>query len=149
MLEVKRLYDLDLNDPFFDSFKKDYKFEDWCSRNKDRKCYVSYKGDRIDGLLVLKIEDKHKDFDGIYPALNNKKRLKVCTFKVVRNYFVSKKFIELIFNTIEEHNLDEIYFTIYNNDSSKEKLIKYLNGHGFNYYGLKYDKEEVYVWKKY
>ena len=59
MIEVKRLYDLNLNDTFFDSFKKDYKFEDWCYRNKDRKCYVSYKGDKIDGLLVLKIEDKH------------------------------------------------------------------------------------------
>jgi hypothetical protein len=40
MIEVKRLYDLNLNDPFFESFKNDYKFEDWCYRNKDRKCYV-------------------------------------------------------------------------------------------------------------
>lgn len=148
MIEVKRLFDLSLNDPFFDSFKEDYDFEAWCYRNRERKCYVSYKGDKIDGLLVLKVEDKVCDFDGIYPALNTKKRLKICTFKVVRNYIVSKKFVDLIFDTIDEYELDEIYFTIFNNDSAKRELIKYFKKHNFNYYGLKYDKEEVYVWKK-
>lgn len=148
MIEIKRLYDLNLNDPFFDSFKEDYEFEAWCYRNKDRKCYVSYKGERLDGLLVLKVEDKLCDFDGIHPTLKTKKRLKICTFKVVRNYLVSKKFLELIFNTIEDYKLDEIYFTIFNNDDSKKKLIKYLKEYNFTYHGLKYDKEEVYVWKR-
>ena len=61
-LERKPIHNLDLNDPFFDSLKKDCpEFDEWFKKIKreGRNCLINYKDDgSIGALLVYKLEDE-------------------------------------------------------------------------------------------
>ncbi len=73
------MYNLKLNDPIFDSLKRDYpEFADWFRKKslEHRKCYVSYRADgSIGALLIYKFEDEKID---ISPPLPQKKQDEDC-----------------------------------------------------------------------
>lgn len=83
---------------FFDSLKMDYpEFVDWFNRKsrKGKVAFVQYDSDgHLQGFLFLKDESKEVD-DKITPLMEQKKRLKVGTFKIeAHNTRLGEKFIK-------------------------------------------------------
>src|SRR5690606_6852058 len=83
VLSVKKEYfgNLDINDPFFESFKQDYKgFDDWFNRKADEIAYIC-KGENDDRLafLYVKPEEETENYKDIQPEFQPKKRLKIGT----------------------------------------------------------------------
>ncbi len=138
---------LDINDSFFDSLKMDYKeFISWYEKKKQEEVYCYKEENKILGLLVLKIEEPElEDYRDIKPPMKKNRKLKISTFKVdVKGKKVSERFMKIIFCYALIYNVDEIYFTVYDNDEKKINLIKYFEKFGFKYYGKK-NKELVYI----
>lgn len=153
VLSVKKEYfgNINLTDPFFDSFKADYKeFVDWFNRKSDEIAYVckTEEGDLL-AFLYLKIEEPTESYHDIEPAFTPKRRLKIGTFKVVLNgYKLGERFLKIVFDNALLQRVDAIYVTIFKNTTDQERLIYLLEDWGFQYYGLKRTKsgeESVYV----
>ena len=112
VLSVKRCHlgSLNIEDPFFDSFKRDYKeFVSWFNKKCDEAVYVCHSdaGD-IQGLLYIKMEDEAENYGNIAPALPPKKRLKVGTFKVESTGFrLGERFVKIIFDNALYFKTDE------------------------------------------
>ena len=149
-IEEKYLYELDINDTFFDSLRLDYKdFNDWFKKNSKRKVYVTFKDRKITSFLMLKQECNEKyDFDKDFSGENV---LKICTMKVSDNGIgIGEEFIKIIFNKAKELNVDKIYFTVY---PKYNDLINFFSKYDFKYYCTKntmnnndeINKEYVYV----
>ena len=75
---------INLNDPFFDSLKADYKeFIDWFNKKKDNNegAFVFFNSQMLlDGFLYLKNEDE--ELNDVIPKQPSKKRLKIGTMKI-------------------------------------------------------------------
>ena len=149
-IEEKYLYELDINDTFFDSLRLDYQdFDEWFKRNINRKVYVTFKDNKITSFLMLKLESNEKyDFDKDFSGENI---LKICTMKVSDNGTgIGEEFIKIIFNKAEELNVVKIYFTVY---PKYKDLINFFSKYNFKYYCTKdtmdrsgeINKEYVYV----
>lgn len=153
VLSVKQRYigELDINDPFWDGFKRDYKgFEKWFNKKAQEDCYVSQDDDgKILAFLYLKIEDAGEQYENISPKFQPKKRLKIGTFKVANNGFkLGERFIRIVFENALKQNAEEIYLTIFRNEPQHEFLIDLIEQWGFQCHGIKSSesgKEEVYV----
>lgn len=131
-IEEKYLYEIDINDAFFDSLRSDYKgFNEWIKRNNNRKIYVTFDNDKITSFLMLKIEEKSEIYNFDKKFLP-KKRLKICTMKVEnKGLGIGEEFIKIIFSNAKELVVDEIYFTVY---PKYEDLINFFSNYGFKYY---------------
>jgi hypothetical protein len=140
VLSVKKEYfgNINLNDPFFDSFKEDYQgFEEWFNKKSDEVAYVclSEEGNLL-AFLYLKIENKDENYSGIEPTFAPKHRLKVGTLKVISNgYKLGERFLKIIFDNSLANNVDEIYLTIFDKSEEHERLIGLIEDWGFEYYG--------------
>ena len=152
VLSVRRVFfgSLDINDPFFDSFKSDYKgFDKWFNRKSDEPVYVCESDSKIMAFLYLKTEGEDERYSDINPAFNPKKRLKIGTFKVSNTgHKLGERFIKIIFDNALEQKVDEIYVTIFDKQSKQKYLIKLLEDWGFKYHGTKDSssgEEQVYV----
>ncbi|MDX3888084.1 hypothetical protein AB6W71_11040 [Pasteurella multocida] len=79
-LKVVLFSDVNLDDPFFDSLKKDYKeFSDWFQRKSNEWAYVLYNDNNlIEGFLYYKFES---DVEDVNPPIRGKAVMKVGTFK--------------------------------------------------------------------
>ena len=133
-IEEKYLYELDINDTFFDSLRLDYKdFNEWFNRNNKRKVYVTFYDNKITSFLMLKEEINEKyDFS---PEFNGERILKICTKQVVTNGVgIGEEFIKIIFNKAKEIGAEKIYFTVY---PKYTDLINFFSKYGFKYYGTK------------
>ena len=149
-IEEKYLYELDINDTFFDSLRLDYKdFNKWFKINNKRKVYVTFNNDKISSFLMLKLENNEKyNFD---KEFNGNNILKICTMKVTNNGIgIGEEFIKIIFSKAKELNVDKIYFTVY---SKYTDLINFFIKYDFKLYSTKdtmnnsgdINKEYVYV----
>ncbi|MEE9214489.1 MAG: PIN domain-containing protein [Thermodesulfobacteriota bacterium] len=153
ILSVKKEYfgNLNLNDPFFDSFKEDYKgFGKWFNRKSDEVAYVCQsEGGNLLAFLYVKIEAKDENYRDIEPTFAQKRRLKVGTFKVISNgYKLGERFLKIIFDNSLANNVDEIYLTIFDKSEEHERLIGLIKDWGFEYHGVKTSQsgvEKVYV----
>jgi len=140
------VYKLNLNDPFFNSLKKEYPhFEKWFKKisREGRKCWVYYKrNDSIGALLILKIENEYIDST---PPLPLRRRLKICTFKVT---YIGNKlgelFIKLSVEYCAKNNIDEMYLTHYT--KKEDYLVDLITEYGFFKAATK-DSEDVYIKK--
>lgn len=130
---------VNLNDEFFDSLKRDYiGFEKWFSRKADETAYICKSGDNILAFLYLKVEGKDENYSDITPPFNKKKRLKVGTFKVTLNgYKLGERFVKIIIDNAIRFSVDEIYVTIFNKTLDQERLINLLEDFGFIKHGYK------------
>lgn len=139
---------IDLNDPFFLSLKNDYTgFAEWFQRKRNETAYITFnsKNGKLLSFLYLKIEGPEENYADIQPAFPQKKRLKVGTFKVIRNGFrLGERFLKIIFDNALKHKVDEIYVTIFDRSDEQKRLIALMEKWGFVYWGKKGD-ENVYV----
>lgn len=139
---------INLDDPFFLSLKNDYMgFAEWFQRKRNEIAYITFnsKNGKLLSFLYLKIEGPEENYADIQPAFPQKKRLKVGTFKVIRNGFrLGERFLKIIFDNALKHKVDEIYVTIFDRSDEQKRLITLMEKWGFVYWGKK-DEENVYV----
>lgn len=153
LIEEISVSDIDINDNFFDSLKKDYDgFENWFKKkqNDGYKAYVTTNDNKITSFLMLKIEDGNELYDDFSKSMRKCKRLKICTLKVSDNgKKIGDEFLKIILRKAQENNVDEIYVTLFRKYQS---LIKFLKENNFKFYCYKnthkFDiKEDVYIRK--
>lgn len=135
-LKFVRFSDVDLNDPFFDSLKADYReFPDWFRRKAEKgECaYVLYnKYNSIDGFLYLKQEGEILD---IVPPIYNRHILKVGTFKFnPQGTLRGQRFIKKILDIAITNRFELIYLTIF---GKHDYLINLFQKYGFYAAGTK------------
>lgn len=139
---------INLDDPFFLSLKNDYMgFAEWFQRKRNEIAYITFnsKNGKLLSFLYLKIEGPEENYADIQPAFPQKKRLKVGTFKVIRNGFrLGERFLKIIFDNALKHKVDEIYVTIFDRSDEQKRLITLMEKWGFVYWGKK-GEENVYV----
>ena len=131
---------LDINDPFFDSFKEDYPgFEKWFNKKGDETAYVSYaESGGISAFLYVKTEGRSEDYSDIEPMLPPKRRLKVGTLKVIATGFkLGERFLKIIFDNALRFRVDEIYVTVFERTEDQKRLITLLRDWGFLQHGIK------------
>jgi len=153
VLSVKKEYfgKINIDDPFFDSFKIDYVgFDKWFVKKSDEIAYICHSDDnQILAFLYVKIEDESEDYSNLFPHFSPKKRLKIGTFKVVANGFkLGERFLKIVFDNALLFNVEEIYATIFNKTEDQERLIELFLDWGFNFYGYKKTasgEEQVFV----
>ena len=136
----KKLFgEINLEDPFFDSFKEDYKgFEKWFIKKSDETAYVTINKGNILSFLYLKIEDETENYSDISPVFKPKKRLKIGTFKVISNGVrLGERFLKIIFDNAIQYKVEEIYVTIFDKREEQKRLIGLLNEWGFVFHGTK------------
>lgn len=141
---------IQLGDPFFDSFKEDYPgFEKWFNKKSEEIAYVCQQQSQTTAFLYLKVETAKESYADISPPFAPKKRLKIGTFKVVLNgYKLGERFIKIVFDNAIRNSVDEIYVTIFDKRIEQQRLIKLLEDYGFVLHGMKQGtggEEKVYV----
>ena len=141
VLSVKKMKfgSLDINNHFFDSFKKTYsEFTQWFNRKCDEDAYVCIINDEIVGFLYLKLENENSNYSDIEPQFSRKRRLKVGTFKVESTGFrLGERFLKIIFDNAKENRVDEVYITLFNANLDVARLEGLLERWGFKYFGIK------------
>ena len=150
MLSVqKELFgNIDLQDPFFDTFKLSYPgFKNWFNAKCNEEAYVCRTdSSSILGFLYLKTEEKDENYSDIVPVFTSKRRLKIGTFKVESSGFrLGERFIKIIFDNALLRNVDEIYVTLFEDRPELKALESLFEAWGFIRYGKKVSvgKEEV------
>lgn len=152
ILKIQKInfIDVDVNDPFFDSFKVDYPgFEDWFNKKSSEEAYVLFnKQHRVEAFLYLKVENSGENYWNIQPVFEPKKRLKIGTLKVINTGMrLGERFLKIIFDNAIRNDVDEIYVTAFSRNEGQIKLISMLKAWGFEEYGKK-DKEELVFTRK-
>jgi hypothetical protein len=153
VLAIRKIHfgDLNLDDPFFDSFKRDYPdFARWFNKKADEDAYVCQESDgSILAFLYVKVEGENENYRDIEPPFSSKRRLKIGTFKVVSNgYRLGERFLRIIFHNAHRLRVDELYVTIFDNTPDQERLIALLQEWGFVRHGTKANAagpEQVYI----
>lgn len=125
----------DINDPFFDSLKKDYEgFEEWFARKSKARTRVLVQRDEsnyIQAFLYLKIEEG--EISDVVPILSSKKRLKIGTFKINgHNTRLGERFFKKIFDCAIQNRVEEVYVTIFD-QPMQAKLIETFYSFGFEH----------------
>jgi hypothetical protein len=154
VLAVRKAHfgELDVRDPFFDSFRADYEgFDTWFNRKADEVAYICIADQgQIVAFLYLKREGAGEDYSDINPPLGRAQRLKIGTFKVVSNgYKLGERFLKIAFDNALQYRVDEIYVTAFRRTADQDRLIQLLEEWGFAFHGTKgglgNDSEHVYV----
>jgi hypothetical protein len=136
----KHFGEINIDDPFFDSFKRDYiGFDKWFNKKADEVAYICTADDgHILAFLFVKVEDSNENYSDITPPLAPKKRLKIGTFKVISNgYKLGERFLKIVFDNAMLFDVEEIYVTIFNKTEDQQRLIHLLEDWGFNFHGYK------------
>lgn len=128
-IKKQKFGDLNVNDPFFDSLKKDYgslDFLKWFKSKNEEDAYVFRNNEGLQGFLYLKTEDVNEKYDDIVPPFSPAKRLKVGTFKINSlKLRLGERFLKIIFDNALKRNVDEVYVTMF---EEKRKEVSILKG---------------------
>lgn len=132
-INYEYLYNVELDDEFFDSLKVDYKgFEIWYKKKSraGNKAYITrYPNNKIGSFLMLKVEDENEDYSRFKEPFKKGLRLKVATFKVANTgNKIGESYIKIIVNEALKNKVDEIYVTVF---EKQEALIKLFSEYGF------------------
>jgi predicted nucleic acid-binding protein len=137
----KRLFgEINLADPFFDSFREDYPdFDRWFKRKADETAYVCTAPDgSLLAFLYLKREGPEDNYGDITPPFAKASRIKIGTMKVVANGFkLGERFLKIVFDNALQYGVDEIYVTLFRRTSDHDKLALLLDDWGFRQHGTK------------
>jgi len=130
----KLFKEINLNDPFFDSLKKDYvEFEDWFKRKGNERAFLFEDDEGVQAFLYLKVEEE--ELTNITPTLPCKKRIKIGTLKInARGTKFGDRFIKKAIDYAIFNEVDELYVTVF---PKHDKLIKILENYGFKITGTK------------
>lgn len=141
VLAVEKVYfgNIDINNPFFDSFRNDYVgFNLWFNRKADEIAYVCNANQTLIGFLYIKPEGKDENYSDVTPRLTPKKRIKIGTLKVAINgYRVGERFLKIVFDNALVNKVEEIYVTIFDHTPEQLRLIELLEEWGFTFHGSK------------
>lgn len=148
----KHFGEIDVSDPFFDSFRRDYaEFNKWFARKSDEHAYVCLsEKNAVVAFLYLKREQRgSEDYSDIEPAFPRKDRLKIGTLKVASNGVkLGERFLKIVFDQALRFRVEEIYATLYRRSEAHDRLAGQLQEWGFVQYGHKRSAsghEEVFV----
>lgn len=149
IVEETTLSQLNINDSFFDSFRKDYEnYDEWFQRKATDKVFVSIRKGKVIALLKLKIENKQSEFDDIKPQIIKKKLLKVSSFKIEPNRTkLAERFFRIIFNVASYERVDGIYVTLFDNTEQKRRLMRLFEKWGFYLWGNKKNSSEIVLYR--
>lgn len=148
IVDSEFVYQINTNDPIFDSLRGDYdgeKFDQWLSKCKKehRRAYVvrSPAGE-LAGILIWKPETS-------LPSGQKGKVLKICTFKVSDSHSgnrIGELLLKPLFEHIEEQKFQYTYFTAY---PKQTQLITFANDFGFFEIENKESSKELALCKKF
>ena len=141
VIQKVKIGSLDLEDKFFDSLRADYEgFNEWLMRKSNQDAYVFIENKEIHGFLYLK--DETESSDEITPFFEEKRRLKVGTFKInAHGTVLGQRFLSIILRTMFEENFKFTYVTVF---EKQKGLIALLEKFGFMMWGVKNNGELVY-----
>lgn len=131
---------INIDDPFFDSFKADYpEFEEWFNKKADEVAYVCLSEvNDVLAFLYVKREKADENYSDITPTFAPKTRLKIGTLKVASNgYKLGERFLKIVFDNALRNKVDEIYVTLFHNSEEHDRLIGLFVDWGFEYHGEK------------
>lgn len=133
--------EVNLKDPFFDSFREDYivpPFDTWFKKKSDDQCYVCYSHNQLTAFLYIKPENEDESYQDISPAFERKKRLKIGTLKVTSNgYKIGERFLKIVFDNAIKNKVEEIYVTVFDKRPEQIQLIEMMKEWGFEQHGTK------------
>ena len=140
------VYNLNLEDPIFNTLKKNYpEFVDkWFPKisREGRRCWVHHKQDgSIGALLIYKIED-----EPIYgtPSLPRKERLKISTFIVTNvGQKIGELFIKLLIDFSVRNNFTELYLTHF--CEQDDRLVQLITEYGFKKVSVNNRGEDIFL----
>ena len=136
-LVFKYLTEIDLNDPFFDSLRKDYiGFDDWFQKKakENKKAYTFEFNSNVNGFLFLKSEINISITD-VVPNLPPKRWLKIGTFKVnPHGTRLGERFLKKVLDSAFHYQFEGIYVTVFPKHSG---LIDLFKKYGFEEVGTK------------
>lgn len=154
-IKTEYLYNMDLEDDFFTTLRRDYLgFDKWFKSKqlKGEKAYVTTtKENKITSFLMLKEEEEHENYSSFDTPFKPGRRIKVSTFKVSdTGKKIGECFIKIMVNEAIRKNVDEIYVTTF---ERQEALIYLLEQYGFKLFTHKkttksdgtVEKEAIYV----
>lgn len=154
-IKQEYLYNMDLEDDFFTTLRRDYLgFDEWFEKKqrKGESAYVTTTNkNKITSFLMLKEEDETEDYSSFKKPFKPGKRIKVSTFKVSdTGKKIGECFIKIMINEALEKNIDEIYVTTF---EIQQSLIYLLKQYGFKISTYKntpksdgtIEKEAIYV----
>jgi hypothetical protein len=153
VLSVKKelFGNVNLQDPFFDSFRSEYPgFDRWFARKSDETAYLctSDTGELI-AFLYLKREAADESYSDITPVLSPKLRIKIGALKVKANgYKIGERFLKIVFDNEFINQVAEIYVTAFRRTEDHIRLLTLLEEWGFDKRGTKASSagiEDVYV----
>lgn len=149
------LYNLNLNDEFFNTLRQDYfEFDKWFSKKQleERVAYITVTSqNKLSSFLMLKEENEQENYSDFEIPLLPAKRLKISTFKVSdTGKKIGEYFIKIIFDEAINSGIREIYVTTFENQKS---LIYLLKKYGFKFFCYRdtkkgngsIEKEAVYI----
>jgi predicted nucleic acid-binding protein len=134
-VENRYCYQLDRNDPIFNSLRLDYNgFDVWWQKccNNHRKAWVVKDGDSIAGIVVYNLEDRSSS-GNLFAA---EKILKLCTFKVSEKHRGGRLGEQLLKQAMWHANsakLEVVYLTVFEKQTSLVDLLMY---YGFQIHSL-------------
>ena len=143
-VETKFLYEIDVEDVFFDSLRQGYPgFNDWYHRKSEegRQAWTILSGDVISALCIYKEERDEK----VTTAGNilRGRSLKLCTLKVAdlgKKY--GERLLYVAFNYATDNKFDYVYIQV--QEEKHGYLVSLLTDFGFQKYG-DYNTDATYV----
>lgn len=131
----KKLFEeVDINQPFFDSFRQLYPgFNDWALRKRKDDVYAVEHDGIIVGFLKLKIEEETEDYSNMSLPFPPKRRLKICSLKSTIPG-LGTGFINFAILMAMDYDVDEIYATV---NGPSIDTVRFFHKNGFMEYGNK------------
>lgn len=150
MGEVKKFYfkNIDFNDSFFDTFKKERKeFTKWFFSKAvaNEEAYVCFDNYKVHAFSYPRIESSADT--NITPKLRKKKRVLVKAFKTLDESHHGKALLDSIFLLASQNNIKEVCIMAFEMDTPTINLLK---TNGFNVHGVlkNEDNQELVFVKK-
>lgn len=132
----KPFKEIDLNDEFFDSLKKDYKeFTNWFNTKaiENDSAFIQLVNNNLSGFLYLKEETG--PITDVSPKINCTKAIKIGTFKInSRGTRLGERFIKKSLDFALNKHIDTVYVTIFSHHNT---LLNILLKFGFEIHGSK------------
>ena len=143
---LKKFKDINLNDDFFDTLKKDYiEFTEWFNKKtlNDESAFVHLNDDKVGAFIYIK--DENEELELRDRTLPIKKRLKIGTLKLsedTRGIRLGEGAIGLALWKWQEKQFDEVYITTFPN---KNSIILLVEKFGFKKIGENKRGELVFI----
>lgn len=138
---------LDVNDPIFNTLKKDYnEFLYWFKKiqKEHRPAFIYQHENKELGAVLIYKEIEEETIELKNEVLPPKKRLKIATLYVAesRNK-IGESLLKNIFKKAKSVGVDEIYLTHFTKDD--DVLVPFIEKYGFELKGLNSRNEEVFI----